>query len=54
MKALNELSAQEVLGLINKLDKAMFKQSLAKQAEYAKAIAKLMKLHQSLINGGAK
>ena len=54
MKALNELTAQEVLALINKLDKAIFKQPVAKQAEYAKAIGRLIQLHQNLIKEGAK
>ena len=54
MKALNELTAQEILVLINKLDKALFKQPVAKQAEYAKAIGRLIQLHQGLIKEGAK
>jgi hypothetical protein len=52
--ALNELTAQEVLALINKLDKAIFKQSIEKQAEYAKAIGRLIQLHQNLVKEGAK
>lgn len=47
MKPLNQLSAEEILKMIDKLDKAMFKQPLAKQAEYAKAIGRLIQLHQA-------
>lgn len=54
MKPLNQLTEQEILKLINKLDKAMFKQPFAKQAEYAKAIGRLIQLHQGLNKGGAK
>ena len=54
MKALNELSAQEILVLINKLDKALFKQPVAKQGEYAKAIGRLIELHKGLVKEGAK
>ncbi len=47
MKPLSELSSEEILKMIDKLDKAMFKQSIAKQGEYAKAIGRLIQLHQA-------
>jgi hypothetical protein len=48
MKPLNELSAAEILKMINTLDKAMFSQPIAKQRETAKAIGILIKTHQSI------
>ncbi len=47
-KPLNESSPAEILKMINILDKAMFKQSPAKQEETARAIGILIKTHQSV------
>ena len=54
MKALEELTAKEILKAIAQLDRAMFAQPVAKQAEYAKAIGRLIQLHQRKIKEGAK
>ena len=54
MKPLEEMTAQEILKAIAKLDRAMFAQPVAKQAEYAKAIGRLIQLHQEKIKEGAK
>jgi len=48
MKPLNELTPQEILKMINTLDKAMFSQPIAKQRETAKAIGILIKTHQAV------
>ena len=54
MKALEELTAKEILKAIAQLDRAMFAQPVAKQAEYAKAIGRLIQLHQKKIKGEVK
>jgi hypothetical protein len=54
MKALEEMTAQEIAKAIDQLDRAMFAQPIAKQAEYAKAIGRLIQLHQRKIKEGAK
>ena len=54
MKALEEMTAQEILKAIAKLDRAMFAQPIAKQVEYAKAIGRLIQLHQKKIKGEGK
>jgi hypothetical protein len=54
MKALEEMTAQEIAKAIDQLDRAMFAQPLAKQAEYAKAIGRLIQLHQKKIKGEGK
>ena len=48
MKKLDELSPAEILKMINVLDKSMFGQPIAKQAEIAKAIGILIKTHQAV------
>jgi hypothetical protein len=54
MKALEELTVQEIARAIDQIDRAMFAQPIAKQAEYAKAIGRLIQLHQRKIKEGAK
>jgi hypothetical protein len=54
MKPLNQWTAPEIAKAIDQIDKAMFGQPIAKQAEYAKAIGRLIQLHQKLIKEGAK
>jgi hypothetical protein len=47
-KPLSECSPAEILKMINTLDKAMWKQSPAKQEETARAIGILIKTHQAV------
>ena len=54
MKALEDMTAQEILKAIAQLDKAIFAQPVAKQPEYAKAIGRLIQLHQKKIKGEGK
>ena len=54
MTALEEMTAQEIIKAIDQLDKAMFAQPVAKQAEYAKAIGRLIQLHQKKIKREGK
>ena len=54
MKALEEKTAQEIAKAIDQLDRAMFAQPIAKQVEYAKAIGRLIQLHQKKIKGEGK
>ena len=54
MKALVEMTAQEIAKAIDQLDRAMFAQPIAKQVEYAKAIGRLIQLHQKKIKGEGK
>jgi hypothetical protein len=54
MKALEEMTVQEIAKAIDMLDRAMFAQPIAKQAEYAKAIGRLIQLHQRKIKREAK
>jgi hypothetical protein len=46
MKPLEEMTAQQIMKAIDQIDRAMFAQPIAKQAEYAKAIGRLIQLHQ--------
>jgi hypothetical protein len=46
MKPLEEMTAQEIEKAIDQIDRAMFAQPIEKQAEYAKAIGRLIQLHQ--------
>lgn len=54
MKALEKMTAKEIAKAIDQLDRAMFAQPVAKQVEYAKAIGRLIQLHQTKIKEGAK
>jgi hypothetical protein len=54
MKPIEQWTAPEIAKAIEQIDKAMFAQPIAKQAEYAKAIGRLIQLHQRKIKEGAK
>jgi hypothetical protein len=54
MKPIEEWTAPEIAKAIDQIDRAMFAQPVAKQAEYAKAIGRLIQLHQTKIKEGAK
>jgi hypothetical protein len=54
MKPIEQWTASEIAKAIEQIDKAMFGQPIAKQAEYAKAIGRLIQLHQRKIKEGAK
>ena len=54
MKPLEEMTAREIAKAIDQLDRAIFAQPVAKQPEYAKAIGRLIQLHQRKIKEGAK
>jgi len=51
MKPLEQMTAQEIEKAIYMLDKAIFAQPVAKQAEYAKAIGRLIQLHKKVQGG---
>jgi hypothetical protein len=54
MKPIEEWTASEIAKAIDQIDRAMFAQPIAKQAEYAKAIGRLIQIHQSKIKEEAK
>ena len=54
MKQIEEWTAPEIAKAIDQIDRAIFAQPVAKQAEYAKAIGRLIQLHQTKIKEGAK
>jgi hypothetical protein len=54
MKPVEDMTARQIMKAIDQIDRAMFAQPIAKQAEYAKAIGRLIQLHQRKVKEETK